>query len=365
MQYVGIDYHKQYSVVTSIDKETGERKTARVSNTLEAFQGCIPHIDESHVVFEASRTWPYIYELLKSHVGQISMAHPLRVKAIASARIKTDKIDSRILAELLAADLIPEAHIRDDANRTHQSIVRQRIFFVESRTRVKNRIHVLIDRQPNPVKKQVAGLSDLFGKAGREWLRHHAPLSHVDRILMNQLLAIYDTLTEVIGQSDRQIDRMYREDPVAQLLASIPGIGKFLSVVISVELDDISRFADANKLASYTGLIPSTYSSGSVTRHGRITKQGNKWLRWAFIEAAVTAKNHNAQLNEYYTGLLARKGNMKARVALARRLVKIAYSIITHNRAFQPYMKAGFHAIPLESPCCGTNGTKGSRSQKG
>ena len=163
MQYIGIDYHKQYSFATSIDKETGEKKMAKLSNTAAAYEAFITRPHESHVVFEASRTWPVLYELLKNRVSKVSMAHPLRVRAIASARIKTDKIDSRILAELLAADLIPEAHIRDDSNRSRQAIIRQRVFFVESRTRVKNRIHVLVDRQPDQVKKQVAGLTDLFG----------------------------------------------------------------------------------------------------------------------------------------------------------------------------------------------------------
>jgi transposase len=341
MQYIGIDYHKQYSFATSIDSETGEKKMAKLANTPAAYEAFITRPRESHVVFEASRTWPVIYDLLKNRVGKVTMAHPLRVKAIASARIKTDKIDSDILAKLLAADLIPEAHIRDSANRSRQVIIRQRVFFVESRTRVKNRIHVLIDRQPDQVRKQVAGLTDLFGKTGMEWLRHHAPLSGNDGTLLKHLLHVYDALTEVIRYSDKQINHMYRNDLVAQLLGTIPGIGKFLAVVISVEIDDIARFTSADTLASYTGLIPSTRSSGGITRHGRIIKQGNKWLRWAFVEAAVTAKKSNAQLNEYYTAIYRRKGTSKARNALARRLVKIAYSMITHNRTFQPYMKSG------------------------
>ena len=346
MQYIGIDYHKQYSFATSIDETTGEQRTAKLSNTREAFAAFIRQPKETSVVFEATRTWPVIYELLRDYVAGIHMAHPVRVKAIASARIKTDRIDSRILAELLAADLIPEAHIRERDNRTRQSIVRQRVFFVESRTRVKNRIHVLIDHQPEEIRKQVSGLSDLFGKAGKEWLRHHKLSSPTDRMLLNHLMKLYDTLTELITLSDKQIDRLYHEDPVAQVLSSMPGIGRFLAVVISVEIDDIHRYATADKLAAYTGLIPSTYASGGITRHGHITKQGNKWLRWAFVEAAITAAPLNAQLNAFYTRIKMRKGTSIARIALARRLVKIVYSMLIHNRKFIPVRNSG-HGTPV------------------
>lgn len=143
-----------------------------------------------------------MYELLKGNVASVKLAHPLRVKAIASARIKTDKIDSRILAELLAADLIHEAHIREEGNRTRQEIIRQHVYFVENRTRVKNRIHVLIDRQFYEVRNQGHVFSDLFGKAGMEWLKNQVQLSKDARTLLAQLLYLLDKLNILINQSN-------------------------------------------------------------------------------------------------------------------------------------------------------------------
>ena len=253
--------------------------------------------------------------------------------------LKNDKIDSRILAELLAADLIPESHIHEGANRTRQAIVRQRVFFVATRTRVKNRIHVLIDRQPYEVRKYVEGMSDLFGKAGMEWLRNEVELSKEDRMLLNQLLELFDLLNKLISRSDAYIRGVFQEDAPAQLLATIPGIGQFLAVLISTEIDDIHRFGDGDKLASYTGLVPSTYASGTVIRHGRITKQGNKWLRWGFVEAAANAKKTNIQLQEYYNGIKQRRDKHCAKITLARRLVKITYSMLVNERPFEPYHK--------------------------
>ncbi|MFC1563105.1 transposase [candidate division KSB1 bacterium] len=223
MQYIGLDYHKQYTFATLINSETGEMRQARLSNTPESIKSFIKHPEGSHAVIEASRTWPVLYELLRGKVSSIKLAHPLRVKAIASARIKTDKIDSRILAELLSADLIPEAYIRNEDNRRKQAIIRQRVFFVSSRTRVKNRIRVLIDRQPYEVRKTVEGLSDLFGKAGLLWIREVKELSPADRTLLDQMLMLFDNLDILISDSDKLILRLFNvKDFIRICLKNIP-----------------------------------------------------------------------------------------------------------------------------------------------
>ncbi|MCP3684921.1 MAG: IS110 family transposase [bacterium] len=336
MEYIGFDYHKQYSFATSINSDTGEVRIAKLSNTPEAISSFIHNPEHTHAVLESSRAWPVLYRLLKDKTASIKLAHPLLVKAIASARIKTDKIDSRILAELLSADLIPEAHIRNEKNRLHQTIIRQRAFYVASRTRVKNRIGYLIDSFDYGVRSEVQGLSDLFGKAGKNWL-NSVIIPQKDRLLLDQLLDTLDHLNNIIKESDTTIQSLLRDDSTAQCLATVPGIGPFLAVLISTEIDGIERFASAKKLASYTGLIPSTYASGGKISHGRITKQGNKWLRWALVEAAITAKKHNAQLNGFHTRLFKRLGKKKANVALARRLVTIIYSMLRDKRPFIEY----------------------------
>lgn len=339
MEYIGFDYHKQHTFATSINKMTGEMRQARLANTPEAVENFLNGSSDSHAVLEASRTWPVFYNLLKGRVASITLAHPLKVKAIASARIKNDKIDSRILAELLSADLIPEAYIRPEENREKQTVLRQRAMLVSMRTRIKNRIHVLVDRQPYEVRKEVEGLSDLFGKAGMKWLRNVKELSKNDRILLNQMLTIFDSLTMEIEKSNEQIEMFFSNDPDAQILATMPGIGIFLAVLISTEINGIDRFPSADKLASYTGLIPSTRSSANKVRHGRITKTGNKWLRWAYVEAAARVKRTYPQFNALYYPLVKRKGIRKATVALARRMVMISFSMLRDRRKFQMYRK--------------------------
>jgi transposase len=121
------------------------------------------------------------------------------------------------------------------------------------------------------------------------------------------------------------VKELYRNSPHAQLLKTIPGIGITFATLIVSEVDDITRFPNPKKFAAYVGLVPSTYSSGSRTFHGRITKQGNKWLRWAFVEAVWPAVKRDQEFRSYYQKIKARKGANPAKVATARRLLTVTY----------------------------------------
>ena len=147
MKYIALDCHKQYDHATMIDSETGEIKNKRLAHLKDEFSEFIGDGADARMVIESCRDWARSYELSKDLVEEIILAHPLKVKAIASAKIKTDKIDSQILAKLLMADLIPQAHLRKGENRVKQRIIRHRAFMVVMRTRVKSRIHCLVDNQ--------------------------------------------------------------------------------------------------------------------------------------------------------------------------------------------------------------------------
>ncbi len=162
MNYVGIDYHKKYSVVTAVDEKGQVIRTTRLDNKHEPFQAFFSGLDgPSEAVLEATRTWGVLYDLLEEidGVDSVTLAHSLKVRAIAEAKIKTDTIDSHTLAQLLRVDLIPAAYIPGKETRSFKEMIRQRVFLVRMRTRLKNRIHVLLDRRhvpPPPV-------TDMFG----------------------------------------------------------------------------------------------------------------------------------------------------------------------------------------------------------
>lgn len=346
MEFIGLDYHKQYTVATKIGDD-GQKEQCRLYNTPDEFSRYFDSHEETSVVFESSRGWPLLYEMIRKKVDHIKMAHPLKVKAIASARIKTDKIDSNILAELLKADLIPEAHLRNEENRTRLKILRQWAFFVRLRTMVRNRIHVLLDEQPYEVRQSVPEVSRLWGKKGMEWIQTiRLPVIRHQQLL-ESLLKLMENLDRQIKDSDVSVTQLYAKDQEAQFLSTIPGLVKFGAVLVSNEIDGVERFGSAKKLAAYAGLVPSTYSSGGRTFHGSITKQGSKWLRWIFIQAVSPAVRSNVQLSNYYERIKRRKGTKPARVATARRLLTIAYHCLKDNRMFIPWKSGQINRPPF------------------
>jgi len=150
VKYIALDCHKQYDHATMINTETGEIKNRKLAHIKESYREFIGDRAGTRMVVESCRDWSKGYELSKDLIEEIILAHPLKVKAIASAKIKTDKIDSQILARLLIADLIPQAHLRKRDNRVKQGMIRHRAFWVVMRTRVKCRIHDLVDSQLLP-----------------------------------------------------------------------------------------------------------------------------------------------------------------------------------------------------------------------
>jgi transposase len=337
MYSIGVDFHKAYSHITVLDAQGVTLKAGKVPNTAEAVRAFVaPFREKGEAVVEATRNWTVMYDLLESELKAVHLAHPLKVRAIAEARIKTDRIDSRILAHLLRCDLLPTAYARPREQRLSQQILRHRMFLVRVRTMVKNRIHVLIDRQPT-LRETATQFSDLFGAAGLAWLRA-VELPAGERQLLSSELALFDALRERIAESDAHVRRLAAGDQQVRRARTIPGLGKFFAVLVVHEIGDIRRFATPEKLCGYAGLVPSVHASGGKVFHGRLTKQGNKWLRWALIEAVRPAVVTDSGLRAYYERLRHRKGPNPAKVATARRLLTIVHRVLSQER---PYRKPG------------------------
>jgi len=331
--YVGVDNHKKFSYMSVMDEKGIVVKEGKVVNTKEAVNRFLgkEYTKDTSAVLEAGRNWTVMYDWLEEELDEVKLAHPLKVKAIAEAKIKTDKIDAKTLAHLLRCDLVPEAYVCDKDTRVVKNILRQRMFLVKVATMVKNRIHLIIDRHPE-VKNQI-DLQDLFGKQGMEWLTV-VVLPKDDRRILDEELDLLKYLNEKIDSSNHWITNIGKDDHNVKLLMTIPGIGKFFALLIATEIDEITRFRDKNKLASYAGLIPSVHASADKVFHGRIVKHGNKYLRWALIEAVWPAIRKDLSLREYYESLKARKGANQAKVAVARRISIIVYRVLSQKRSY-------------------------------
>jgi transposase len=190
------------------------------------------------IVIESCWNWSKTYELAKDLVEEVILAHPLKVKLIASAKVKTDAIDSRTLAQLLMANLIPEAHLRKADNRIKQRIIRHRSFLVAMRTRVKNRINDMVNNQLLPTEMLTTKPKNLFAKRGKgengvEWLKSLEWSRAEDRRIFESAMRLVEHLSEEISTSNDMVKEIYEQDKDARLLSTIPGIGRTLAVLIS------------------------------------------------------------------------------------------------------------------------------------
>ncbi|HUW19844.1 MAG TPA: IS110 family transposase [Sedimentisphaerales bacterium] len=329
--YFGVDYHKKYSQGTIMNEEGKILKQGRflnhresVDRFLDAYGG-----DNCLSVLEATRNWTVMHDILEELTSDVTLAHRLKVKAIAEAKIKTDKIDSTTLAHLLRCDLVPAACVCSPQARIIKNLLRHRMFLVRVQTMVKNRIHVLLDRNPDAHSQRSA--SGLFTQIGIAELKR-IDLPEYERYSLDSELSLLEHLQAQIKQADKMLSNVGSKDRRVKYLMSIPGIGRAFALLIVSEIDDIKRFRTDKKLHAYAGLVPSTYSSGGRTFHGRIIKAATKYLRWSMVEAVWPAIQNDAGMNQFYKRIANRKG---ANPATARGLLTIVYKILKENREYR------------------------------
>jgi transposase len=225
------------------------------------------------------------------------------------------------LAQLLRADLLPEAWIAPPPVRQLRALLRHRAQLVRLRTLLRNRIHaVLADHGQDRSEGCWSG-------PGREWLAS-LRLPAVSREVIEDDLALIDALQVPIDRLDWEIHQRARSDPQVKVLTQLPGVGPFTALVLLAEIGDVSRFGSARKLASWAGLTPTVRGSDRTVRHGHISKQGSAWVRWILCEAAQTAKR-SPQFAATYQAIARRRGKKIAATAIARKLLSRAYHLLT------------------------------------
>jgi len=285
-------------------------------------------------VIETGRSSYTMVDVLEELGVAVKIAHPDEVKAIARAKIKTDKRDSEVLAHLLRMNMIPEVYRRSAENRQSQRVLRQRAFYVSAMTALKNRVHAFLAQE----REEVARETNIFSVKSQKVLLG-LDLSRGEKRLLEALLKTYRHLETRIEESTALVEKLYEESREAQLIRTIPGFGKYLAVLVAVEIADLSRFSDAAHLHAYAGVIPSIHSSGDKTHHGKIIRAGNRWLRWAAVEAVWPAVRADFDLRCFYERLSRAKGANKAKVATARRLLTIIFKVWKEQRNYIPYRR--------------------------
>jgi transposase len=338
MNYVGIDHHRQYSHLTVMDQEGQVLRSGRVANLRAEIEKFLEGLEAVEAVIETGRSSYTMVDVLDEMGVWVRIVHSNEVKAIARAKIKTDKRDSEVLAHLLRMKMIPEVYRWSQENRQAQRVLRQRAFYVSAMTALKNRVHAFLAQQREEVREEVARETNIFSERGRRMLLGLGLAPREKRLLEAQLKT-YRHLETRIGESTSFVEKLYEESREAQLIRTIPGFGKYLAVLVAVEIADIVRFSDAAHLHAYAGVIPSTHSSGDRTHHGKIVRAGNRWLRWAAVEAVWPGIRADFDLRCFYERLARGKGANKAKVATARRLLTIIYKVLKEGRNYIVYRR--------------------------
>lgn len=326
MIHVGVDLHQRFCYVTAV-KATGEVILQRsVANQAESLQQLLGELREpAQVVVEACGFWPAFEKAVRPQAARVVMVHPQRVKAIAAAKLKNDRVDSATLAHLSRCDLLPEAWMADPATQQLRLRVRLRVALGRQRARSKNLLQGVLHQEGR--RKPV---SDLFGKRGRQWLGEIA-LSPAARTVVDTHLQVVELLDELIAQQERELKQLAAGDVRAGWLQTIPGVGAYSAMIILAELGDALRFRDKKALASYAGLVPRVRESAGRRRPGGITRAGSETLRWILLQVAQVAARYSAAARDYYQRLRRRKPAQVAKVALARKLLSCIWALLRHG----------------------------------
>jgi len=325
---VALDVHKRFAEVAV--HEHGEvRRLGRIeTHELGAFAESLRADD--HVVLEStSMTWA-IAELLGRHAGRVTVSNPIRTKAIASAKVKTDKVDAKVLAQLAAADFLPAVWAPDEQTRALRRRVSHRASLVRQRTRLRNQVHAVLAR--NLVE---APVSDLFGQEGRRWLAGVDLPAH-EREQVDSNLRLHDALDAELEAVDGQLAQRALADVDVRRLMTIPGVGPVTALSLLAVIGEVARFPSTRQLVGYLGLDPRVRQSGErPARTGHISRAGQAHARGLLVEAAHVAIRTPGPLRAFHARLKARRGPQVALCATARKLAVLSWHLLSKDEDYR------------------------------
>ncbi len=335
---IGLDVHRDFCEVAIVE-EGALRSAGRIATTpeqLELFAQSLARTDR--VALEVTGSAWEIARILEPHVARVVVVSPADT-GIRQARAKTDRLDARTLARLLAAGELDAVWSPDEWTRVLRRRLGRREQLVRARSRAKNEIHAvlvrrLVGRPP---------VSDLFGVKGREWLAGlELPLEEAETVAA--CLRHVEFLDVEIAAVERQIARQALGSPELRRLMTVPGVNVICAATFLAAVGDIRRFATSRKLIGYLGLDPRVYQSGSSpAKGGRISKQGSPSARWALVEAAWSVVQQPGPLHAFYERIRARRGNKIAVVACARKLAVLFWCLLSRGQDYahqQPSLTA-------------------------
>lgn len=326
--FVGLDIHRKSIVATALDPE-GQLLDQTTLGTRD--QELVDYLrrlgGQPSVVMEACSVWEHVYDAASTVAARVELARPYKVRVISEASLKSDKVDSRALAELLRLNAIPKSYAPEKPIRELRQLVRDRRHLKHLQTAIKNHIYATLLRKGIEYEDGVLGL-----KRKRETLRL-LKLAPVNRGL--DLLKEFEDRCHGLDEAVHDEFGKWRE---AQLLRSIPGIGELTAVTLVAELCPITRFANAEKVCSYAGLVPTNHQSGETSYQGRLKKDCDEVLKEVLVEASWTHRRFAKTSDATKIGrrVARRRGPGKGACAAAHKLLKIVYVVLKRGTPYTP-----------------------------
>jgi transposase len=324
--------HRDFCEV-AIAEGGGVRSAGRVLTTPAAIELFARSLAPSDVVaMEATANALAIARIVEPHVARVVLANPKAVKGATGLRAKTDKIDARLLARLLAVGFLAEVWTPDEQTRVRRRLISRRCHLVRQRVREKNQVHATLQRQLN----ERPPMTDVFGVKGRVWLqRQRASLPLDEQHTVDACLRQIDFLEREIELVDRQIaEQVLASDDIRRLM-TLPGVSGVTATALMAAIGDVHRFPTADHLVGYLGLSPRVQQSGNEpARHGRISTQGPGPVRGLLVEAAWHAARTTGPLRAFHQRIAAKRGVNIATVAVARKLVVIAWNMLRRGEDY-------------------------------
>ena len=314
MKIIGCDLHAAQQTIAMLDCDTGEvveRTLMHDGETVREFYRSIP--GPAVVGIEATGSMGWFLRLLEEVGVTCRVGHPAAVRKAETRRQKHDRRDADLLLKLLAEDRFPAIWMPSTEQRDLRALLLHRHQWVRMRTRVQHAVQAIA------VSHGLRRGPTLWSRDGQAVLASLSLPPHAAH-RRSALVALYQHLAAQVDQLDDRVKEAAGPRPGATLLMTHPGVGPVTALATDVFLGDPARFADAKALASYVGMIPSEYSSGTRQRLGALSKQGNPLLRFLWGEAAIHAVRRDPELRRFYRRKLAQKGLGKSRVAAARKL---------------------------------------------
>lgn len=330
MRTIGLDVGRHWATVAIKEPGAPVRAADRIAVSPEGLRRFAATLGpDDQVVLEAStNTWA-IAGLLAAHAGRVVVSNPLRTRAIADAKTKTDQIDAAVLAELLAADYIPEVWQPDERTRELRALVAQRAALVRSRTAQRNRVAAVLARA-----LLAPPVADTFSVAGRAWLATLALPAH-ESLAMGTALRLHDAIETEVAAVEQAIAVAVADDRGVRHLLTVPGLGATTCACLVAVIGDVTRFPRPNKLVSYLGLDPRVRQSGARSFTGHISRAGQAHARSLLIEAAHAAVRTPGPLRAFHDRVRRRRGSGVAIVAVARKLAVLAWHLLTKDTDYR------------------------------